>query len=318
MDLLRLSPSAQLRHQLCYVAHAALKSGSGSQAVALLRQLLTSSLGGDMRLIEAAMAGGSNADKPLGGRSALGALLTLLDADRGCAQVHSLLLRLVGRMLTLAADDSADHRAVRAKAAQWLSSVEWARRGWAWILEATKPMPADEELAETLSRLLFASDASDASPMHSAPRREVLDERLTHRISVEDDVVASFAHAPLLVPLIRLCATAPPELQHRLLTNLSLWLRHSDDDVNQRLLAAQSGWQVPVCEMLNHGSAARTASASYDLCLHLVATHLVAALRHLDAEAGWAEVQRTVTFVETHTVASTSAQTDLYLQVYMT
>lgn len=42
-----------------------------------------------------------------------------------------------------------------------------------------------------------ARQASDESPMLSAPRRAVLGERLTHRISLEDNGVAAFVHAPL-------------------------------------------------------------------------------------------------------------------------
>ena len=322
MGLLEIACSSasvqQLRRQLQYVAHSALRSGSHAQTISLLSCLLASSLSADTRLLEAAIAGTSGGiDKALLQRQSatctLSALLCLIHSDRGCAEVYSLLLRLVGRVLSLASDDSSDHRAAASRASSWLANVSWARRGWAWLAEAAKKMPADEEMVETISRLLFDSDASDTSPMLSAPRRAVLGERLTHRISIEDDVVASFVHVQLLPPLLHMCSTAQPKLQHRILTNLSLWLQHSEDDVNQRLLAAQDGWQKPLCEILNLNSGPR--SASCDLCLHLLATHVLAALRLPDDESGWLEIQRTVTFVETHTVASALARRDLYLQV---
>ena len=67
--------------------------------------------------------------------------------------------------------------------------------------------------------------------------------------------------AQVLLPLLRLCPTAAPDLQQLVLLNLTLWLGHSQDDANHRLLSKLFGWQLPICELLNDCAAADDGSA---------------------------------------------------------
>jgi len=136
-------------------------------------------------------------------------------------------------------------------------------------------------------------------------------------------------HAPALLPLLQLCAAAPPPLQHSVLLSMTLWLQHSTDDANPLQLAQQFGWQLPLCSMLNgmagHGSHQAPGThddhsslqapgsdqdrgshddrgsheASHAFCVQLLLVHMMSALKQPD---GFASLQQTVTFIETYTV----------------
>ena len=76
---------------------------------------------------------------------------------------------------------------------------------------------------------------------------------------------------------------------------------------------------MPLCELLSQherhrASIAGVRSAAYDLTLQIFAVHVLAALRQAD-EDGWVEVQRTVTFVETHVLSHAIVRRDFFGQV---
>ena len=82
----------------------------------------------------------------------------------------------------------------------------------------------------------------------------------------------------VLLPLLHLSTKAPARLQHTLVLNLSLWLRHASEGRNQAMLSQQLGWQLPICTILNGVAGdpdAERASASRALCVRPLSEHLM-------------------------------------------
>ncbi|KAL3914414.1 MAG: hypothetical protein SGPRY_007633, partial [Prymnesium sp.] len=114
----------------------------------------------------------------------------------------------------------------------------------------------------------------------------------------QDESAHRFVNAPALIPLLSVCSNSSVELQHSMLLAICLWLRRSQSNSNHTMLTAQRGWQMHVCHMLN-GSGGPDGT-SHALCLQLLSEHTVAAM--MMGEDSWAEVVRTVAFLEMYTV----------------
>ena len=164
--------------------------------------------------------------------------------------------------------------AVRLPAAKRWVEQHWGRGGWAWLTATLGSAPPTEPLLEALTQLLLGTISlatgpgvitSGAGPAHGAGggstdlphagvRRAWGSEAAPQRSKMSiaaDELAHRFVHAPALLPLLQLCAAAPPALQHSVLLSMTLWLQHSADDANPLQLAQQFGWQLPLCSMLN-------------------------------------------------------------------
>ena len=122
----------------------------------------------------------------------------------------------------------------------------------------------------------------------------------------------------MLLPLLRLCPTAAPDLQQLVLLNLTLWLGHSQDDANHRLLSKLFGWQLPICELLNDCAAADDGSAqsahtTRAFCMQLLAHHLLRAI--VDPDSGAFELTRTVSFLEAYALSPNELKRELFSKV---
>ena len=245
-------------------------------------------------------------------------------------------------------------------AKRWVEQ-HWGRGGWAWLTAMLGSAPPTSALIEALTQVLlgtislamgpgvitsgagrgpqgtnapragvrraWSEAASEASEASEAPQRSKM--RGSKRSIAADEHAHRFVHAPALLPLLQLCAAAPPPLQHSVLLSMTLWLQHSTDDANPLQLAQQFGWQLPLCSMLNgmagHGSHQAPGThddhsslqapgsdqdrgshddrgsheASHAFCVQLLLVHMMSALKQPD---GFASLQQTVTFIETYTV----------------
>jgi hypothetical protein len=254
-------------------------------------------------------------------------------------ELRALVVRLIGRLLVLGSPDGNGPTTTPPRlpaAVRWVSSPSWSKCGWPWLGLALSGVQTNGLLLGAATEVLLGAG-------HTAPHRRLSSaegeltpaedgsgvvQPLAAHIGLPDEAASPFANPQLLVPLLHLCTNAPPHQQRGFVLNLSLWLRHShgaahtsighsagaatpqgSSSSNQALLAAQPGWQLPICQMLN-ASGDDTDSTTYALCVRLLAEHLVSALRRsaavapahpAAAEDGWAEVIRTLSFVETHT-----------------
>ena len=138
------------------------------------------------------------------------------------------------------------------------------------------------------------------------------DDEIVNVFGLQDDRAQLFIAPQVLVPLLHLSSRAPPKLQHCMVLNLSLWLHHSPEAQNHLMLMQQLGWQLPVCTILNGTS--DPDRASHALCVRLISEHMVAAIWH-PGDEGWAEVLRTVAFLETHTSEPTQLKRSTFAKV---
>ena len=238
-------------------------------------------------------------------------------------------------------------------AKRWVEQ-HWGKGGWAWLTAMLGTAPPTEALIEALTQLLLGTISLSTGPgvitsgaahgpqgmsnPHAGVRRAWSEAAPPPRSKMSiaaDEQAHRFVHAPALLPLLQLCAAAPPPLQRSVLLSMTLWLQHSTDDANALQLAQQFGWQLPLCSMLNgtadsgshrdqdallaSGSDQASGShqdpgsdedrgsdedpgsheASHAFCVQLLLVHMMTALRQPD---GFASLQQTVTFLETYTV----------------
>ena len=227
-------------------------------------------------------------------------------------------------------------------AKRWVE-LHWGRGGWAWLTAMLGTAPPTEALIEALTQVLLGTISLATRPglitsgvgvgpqgmsnPHAGVRRAWSEAAAPQRSKMSiaaDEHAHRFVHAPALLPLLQLCAAAPPPLQHSVLLSLTLWLQHPTDETNPLQLAQQFGWQLPLCSMLNGTAdqashqASHQASgsdqdpgshehqgsheASHAFCVQLLLVQMMSALKQPD---GFASLQQTVTFLETYTVNPT-------------
>ena len=320
---------------LRYVVHCALRSASRGVISSLTRMLVARTYTLDLRLIETLLEGGAT--------SLFNALLSSMGQsdllpDEGVAleELRALIVRLVGRVVWLgtpprdhertAAESAASHAAAAAAAsaprlaaaARWMSASSWAKCGWAWLGFALSGAPTQGQLLEATTEVLLGTITQPQRRVSTANVVDVSDQdgegrtrtdSIEAHIAVGDDSASAFANPQLLLPLLHLSSNAPPHLQRSLVLNLSLWLRHSNGSLNQAMLTAQPGWQLPVCSMLNGNANGDDADdTTHALCVRLIAEHVVSLMRHGGGGDGWVEVQRTLSFIEAHTANPTDVK----------
>ena len=309
--------------QLRYVVHSALRSGSRGVLSSLIRVLVSRTYTLDLRLIELLVDGGNG--------SLAFALLTCLHqgellGEEGAPseELRSIVVRLIGRLVVLGSDDKLS------AAVRWVGQTTWSKCGWSWLGFVLSGAPTEGELLEAATEVLLGTVREPQRALSTAA--QVVDvsdgrhrnESLEDHISLSDESAQAFSNPQLLVPLLHLSSNAAPTLQRSLVLNLSLWLRHSTGALNQALLTNQPGWQLPICSMLN-GSGDDTEDMTFALCVRLMSEHLVSTMRRASAavtthgvtgcEEGWAEVLRTISFVETHTAEAVTIKQSIFAHV---
>ena len=307
-------PYAQLR----YIVHCTLRSGSRGVMASLIRALTARTYSLDLRLIEAFLDGGSAS-------LALAVLSCMQSGDAvgdggqaGMVHMEELrvvVLKFVGRVVELGTPAAANEGARLPMAQRWLAQTAWGKSGWAWLGLVLTGAPTQGPLLEAGIEVLLGNvrephrrTSSVAAP--ATPERP--SGGLDSHIAIADEAARPFENPSLLLPLLYLSSNAPLDLQRAFLLNLSLWLRQSHGEQNQAMLAEQAGWQLPICSMLN--GTGDTDAATHDLCVQLLSEQMVASMR-MPMEEGWPELQRSIAFIETHTVESIAIKRALFLNV---
>ena len=308
------SPVGVPPSELRYVVYTTLRSGSPDIVCALLNMLVRRTYARDMRVIDALLEGGSS--------SLAFAVLTSAHGDDASTSttVRTLAVKLIGRVMALA-EEGATAGTV-GTAARWVSHSTWSKCGLPWLSSALSGAPVDADLLEAVTEVLLGawikpaphrSSAVAADAVADAESAAAMEEarQLEEHLALGAEGGLSFSVPRLLPLLLTLTSKAPPKLQQSTMLKLSVWLRSS----HHLLLTQQPGWQLPLCSMLNDVSADSDA-ATTALCVRLLAEHVVAALRQSgEAQAGWAEVQLSIAFIETHTVTPREVKHAVFNQI---
>jgi hypothetical protein len=313
--------------QLACLVHLTLKSGSRGILAGLLRTLLVRTFAKDLRLIEMVLEGGTS--------SLAFAICAAMQAEtqsgstglprRGPSacdtELLALFVKFLGRLLALGmpmasapAGQPLPASAELPAAARWVQQTSWAKGGWAWLGHLLLGATPDSMLLEALTQLLLGNVQKPRGRGSLARHfsHGIEDDEIVNVIGLQDDRAQVFIVPQVLVPLLHLSSRAPPKLQHCMVLNLSLWLHHSPEAQNHLMLMQQLGWQLPVCTILNGTN--DPDRASHALCVRLISEHMVAAIRH-PGDEGWAEVLRTVAFLETHTTEPTQLKRSTFVKV---